>query len=281
MLIRHDVDSLLLITQMDHARVAGELAEAWGAAPWARPEPYESVCLAAALHDEGWAAADARPALDPETGWPTPFWALPYRERAAFYQEGITEVAAQNAYAGLLVSLHLVALWDGGGIRAPLDLTSLPEEEAAAVAGFISREASRQTALRQHLAAAAPAGEAAFHRALQVNLHWLAIWDWLSLLLCLDADVNAALDGPAATPGPSLSGVPLGYVGAGLTDLQVRRLEPGVLGVDPYPFIREPLSLMVPARRLPARRYGSDGELLAAYRGAPVEYLHFAIMALR
>ncbi|MCG0239504.1 MAG: DUF3891 family protein [Firmicutes bacterium] len=283
MLVRRDGDSLLLITQADHGRLAGEMAAAWGAAPWSRPEPYEAVCLATALHDDGWEAADARPALDPESGGPRPFWALPYRERAAFYREGIAAVAEQNAYAGLLVSMHLAALWDGYGIRPATGLGALPEEEAQAVVAFLNGEAARQAALRaQAIQRLRQEKEVRrFQRRLQVNLRWLALWDWLSLLLCLDADPADSLDGSGVVPSALSTGVPLGYWGDRRVDLVVRRLGPGRFALDPYPFVREPLYLTVPARRVPARRYRSEEEWLAAFREAKVERLPFVIMALR
>ena len=57
-----------IVTQIDHARMSGDLAVAFGNEQFARPEPWELMTYVIAHHDEGWAEVDAAPARDPRTG---------------------------------------------------------------------------------------------------------------------------------------------------------------------------------------------------------------------
>jgi len=65
----------------------------------------------ALLAREGWRAWEAAPRVGPRTQRPYQFTDLPLAEHAAFYLTGIDDVAGRDAYAGLLVCLHLSGLY--------------------------------------------------------------------------------------------------------------------------------------------------------------------------
>jgi len=68
-MIRHrQGDAFLLITQDDHARLAGRFAERIGNDTFDPADPRESAVRGVALHDCGWPDHDDRPTLNHKTG---------------------------------------------------------------------------------------------------------------------------------------------------------------------------------------------------------------------
>ena len=67
MIIQEQGDQLILIRQTDHAMLSGFFARALGNKLFSRPEPFESFCLAAAEHDNGWNEWELLPQIDPKT----------------------------------------------------------------------------------------------------------------------------------------------------------------------------------------------------------------------
>ena len=63
MIVRSDLGSLLLITQPDHAHLAGRIM-ARALALQAHPRR-DSILLAVTEHDNGWAEPDAEPIIGP------------------------------------------------------------------------------------------------------------------------------------------------------------------------------------------------------------------------
>src|ERR671925_1857505 len=66
-----------MIRQVDHARMAGQFAEAFGNDQFARLDPRELMVFVTAHHDEGWAEYDGRPVRDPGSGLPYTFFETP------------------------------------------------------------------------------------------------------------------------------------------------------------------------------------------------------------
>src|SRR5580700_9655001 len=112
MIIQEHGDQLILIRQTDHAMLSGFFARALGNKLFSRPEPFESFCLAAAEHDNGWSEWELLPEIDPKTFAPYNFMSIPTEEHMALYQRGIERVVRADRYAGLLVSMHCAGLYD-------------------------------------------------------------------------------------------------------------------------------------------------------------------------
>src|ERR1700736_6085702 len=104
---------LQMIRQPDHAELSGELAEHWGNDGFDRPEPFEPMVLAAALHDNGWEEWDNGPKVNPGTRLPYQFTEMPVQEHLAFYWRGVERVIAKDRYSGLVVSMHCAGLYNG------------------------------------------------------------------------------------------------------------------------------------------------------------------------
>jgi hypothetical protein len=229
-LVRED----LVIGQPAHAWVSGQLARAWGNAAFPPPVPHEPVCLAADQHDVGWADADLAPLLDPATGRPAPFTAVPRRHHLAVWGGAATRLLAQSRYAALLVSLHGTGLYERLGEQPP--------ETASAIAAYLARERALQAALSADLDPA----ELARNRAL------LRCWDSFSLALCLPR-LPWRLDEVPAADGDAT--VVVDGDGEHVT-------------VDPWPFGAEEVAVACEGRRLEGT-LAEEAALHAALAAAP------------
>src|SRR4051794_14930642 len=106
MIRRDDRDRWLLISQVDHARLAAEVAGAWGNARFARPEPVAWTLPAIAHHDDGWAAWERRPRIDPGTGKPFSFFEMPIADSIDLWRSSIARCAQESDFGGAIVSRH-------------------------------------------------------------------------------------------------------------------------------------------------------------------------------
>ncbi len=110
MIIRRTGDgSLLLITQPDHARLAGALISAWDALPV--PAAWRAAVLyAIEQHDTGWHEVDACPIWNADTRAPHDFTDTPAEVRWEIWPRGVARVAADSSLAAALVARHGLTL---------------------------------------------------------------------------------------------------------------------------------------------------------------------------
>src|SRR5258708_9962383 len=99
MIVQEQGDELVLIRQTDHAVLSGFLAREWGNELFGRPEPFESLRLAATEHDNGWREWELLPQIDPKTHLPYSFIALPTAAPIQLYQRGIDRVVQADPHA--------------------------------------------------------------------------------------------------------------------------------------------------------------------------------------
>jgi len=272
------------VTQPDHAALAGQFADAWGAEPFDRPDPYESLALAAYAHDTGWRTYDRRPRL--LDGRPADFREMPADTWIDLYDEGVDAVAEMDAYAGLLVSMH------GAGLRNQrYGLSPEWPETPAEYREFVEREQRRQRRLLDgllddgdgtsgdpdspasdgdrdllrslHAGEGVPAG---YDGRLWADYRRLQAWDALSLSFCITADPPGYGEvGAVPTSGPREG-----------TTLTVTATAPGEFTVEPYPFAESPLTITVPVRTV-ERPLGDESSLARAYYAAGRELRRFTL----
>src|SRR3546814_5390717 len=89
MLFRRDGDETIAITQPSHAWLSGQIVRAWGNDVFAKPEPFEEVCLGAEQHDIGWLDWEAAPTLNAETGLPHTFHELGAEDHTRLWTGGV------------------------------------------------------------------------------------------------------------------------------------------------------------------------------------------------
>jgi hypothetical protein len=263
-------EGLLVVRQADHGDQTGQFAASWGneeVAPvgaGARPAQ-----LAARHHDDGWALWERRPTLDPATGQPFQFSALPPAEHLPMYRAGIERVAQFDLWAGLLVSMHGVGIYNDRYGTFRLTERSYSTEEQALVDEFLRDMQELQDGLLARSGHHTP-GHAADDAEVRHLYLMLQVWDRLSLQfafrLAADGEIGPLPSGGGSGPGIPESAARAGTAGPGA----LRCLHDGAfaLRLDPYPFVEDDLAFPVTARVVADRPYGSPEEFLEALSGA-------------
>lgn len=254
----------LLITHPDHARLAGEFAQAWGNDEFAPPEPQRDVLVAVTCHDDAWLARDLQPCLTRD-GRPAAFSKALVGAYNAFEDIQLADylrvrgqateaVAAYNPYAAILVSMHTLNL-----LTEQADLTKLCAEDLALHRAFVERQRERQ----QSLCVAVSTNNARTTRSLPEQLdqgfRFLQACDSLSLTACVRYEKPI----PLRHRHSRRDGTPV--------TLQCRPLGQDSYQVDPYPFAANELSFEVPFRRVARQVFPNEAALRDAYEKAPRE----------
>jgi hypothetical protein len=111
MIVTSEGSRLRLVTQPDHAHLAGELLALWHADGLPAHPRRAELLFAAREHDNGWREADAAPRWDAEGGRPHDFITLPARDRIEIWERGTCRFAAARPYAALLIARHALQLF--------------------------------------------------------------------------------------------------------------------------------------------------------------------------
>lgn len=250
MLIRVEGDQAILITQPAHAWVSGQIARAWGNDRYSSFGPREAVCLAASLHDIGWVAWEASPTLNPETGLPHSFREMPRETHIDLWSRARRYALDFGRYPALLVSMHGTGLFErfGPGPEAPESVRTLVDR-------FMDAEHAEQQRLIDHLSADPHYAPYVQPDVLEANRRLIGLWDGMSLSLCGGLDPSGVTIGDfKLTPAGSSNRV----------------------GVDPWPFAADTVTLSVDGRYLPGRCETQD-ELDAALAEADWTTLEFEL----
>ncbi len=246
MLVRLDDDGALVIGQLSHAWLSGQLARAWGNERFGTVEPREEIVLGAEQHDIGWAQFDLQPRFNPETGLPRSFLEMTVDDHLKIWRGAPDRLLSQSHYAALVVSLH-------GRSLSELRTQGGPEQ-AAALRQHIDEESARQAKLRATLGISAA--------QVQRTRRQMWTWDGLSLALCNAWRPFTARDVPTAD---------------GLADVELRDNEDGTSTLDPWPFATERVYVRCEARRLDTR-YVDETAMRGALEQAKPVTLTFALV---
>jgi hypothetical protein len=274
MLISRRDGELVLVTHVDHAAVAGVLAERWSLE--ASEGTRAALVAAAVRHDDGWAELDGRPVFSAEQQRPAHFLEVPLPETVPPYRAGVERLAAEDPHAGLLASMHWAGLYSSRwGVQGT------PPVEHPAAQAVVAEQEQTWPARSRALWGAAGGLRSEFERELWLAYEVLQALDLLSLFLCT-ADLSrpsgsapedppvwatlATIDQPAG--GRVLPSVPSA---GGHADVRLAVEAPGTVTLDPCPFGAEPVPVVIPVRRLEDRPYADAEAAAAALRAAPVE----------
>jgi hypothetical protein len=270
MIRRRQGSDFLLITQHDHALISGELAESFGNAGFASPVPREPALAGIRLHDCGWPLHDDQPTLNAEH---LPIDVFESTREIAFkvWTASVERATREDLYAGLLVSLHVLALSvlaaEHAGPGGSFNLDN--PQNRFAVIKFQQRELERQETLRAQLGLRTEKG--AHHAVardirqepedqLQFNFALLQVMDQLSLALCCTAPpVTRSRDLPRHPGGDKIK-------------FTFTRQGNDIV-LAPWPFSRAEIEVKIPGCRVPAKTYKDDAELRAVYAGAAAEVI--------
>jgi hypothetical protein len=265
-MIRHRLgDDFVLITQHDHAQLSGRLAERVGNSIFSAPTPFQETVDGIALHDCGWPLHDGNPTLNPQ-GQPLHVLESPMSVAVRVWSESVRCATERSAWSGLLVSLHVLALSALAQSRdqAPHERVRDPRE-LFDLNKFQHKQIEHQQALRKALdlrtdvplrLGLAEPGTGAREDLLLFAYHLLKAMDRVSLDVCSGEDLFDQIEEVYPRPG------------AAPMTLRIKHPARFELAVDPWPFDQSRLSFEVPARRVPAQKYGSEEEFRRAYHAA-------------
>lgn len=108
MIVRTLGESLLLITQPDHAHLAGDVMAR--ARPLAQHPRRDAILLATHEHDNGWAEPDAQPIIG-SSGDVADFIAAPITVRQGVWPRAVVRLAGEP-WAAALVAQHAITVYD-------------------------------------------------------------------------------------------------------------------------------------------------------------------------
>ena len=266
MIVQQQFDPMVVIRQTDHAFLSGFFAREWGNSPFARPEPFSSFCLAAAEHDNGWQEWELAPGVDSKTFMPHSFMTIPTNEHISLYQRGIDRVVKVDLYAGLLVSMHCMNLYDRSRATIPgYSAKYVKSHEQHLANDFVQRLRLQQVRLKVDLRNDLAIKPFIEDNLIKVNSQRLEALDRLSLYFCLGGAEDASIDG-----------VPIDDSGREV-EWQVRPTTSNQFTIYPYPFRRDPLEFAILARRIPKSRYVDEAELQSVVAAAPFFNIPFTL----
>ena len=98
MIRRDSGNDWLLISQVEHARLAGDLAAAWGNEQVPALPVADQLVRAVRDHDNGWWRWEQSPEIDPAAGWPRNFTEMPATTAAPIWSASI-ESAARGEFS--------------------------------------------------------------------------------------------------------------------------------------------------------------------------------------
>ena len=231
----------ILISQVEHARLSGMLAETWGHEPYAPFAPPAEIVAAIEHHDDGWAAWEVAPKVDAQTGRPLDFTEAPLTDSLAIWRDSIRAGADIGPLAAYMISGHFATLLE----RFSRRWTSDPTLTALAT-DFLSeqrRERDNWFTMWQRVA-----GETADRAAADGAVAWLQMFDWMSLWFCCaersEPEQFVPPTGPRVTLRPA----------AGPYDIEV----------SPWPYRVPTLGLEALGRSIPATRYTNTSDVVTA-----------------
>jgi hypothetical protein len=268
-MIRHrQGGDFLLITQDDHARLAGRLAERYGNARFAAPSRRGEVIDAVTLHDHGWALHDREPTLNPQQ-WPLHVFETPPQISTKVWAESVRRAREHGPYCALLVSLHTLALsalqqqhYSAAELRPhhAMELFELNKFQQRQIE--IEEELRTALGLRTDLPLTIGLAKRRTSDAedlLLSDYHILKAMDQVSLALLCSGNPFATIENISPRPGAEPQHLSVGYSGG------------WTVKVSPWPFDCDRIEAQVPFRRVPAERFPDEQSFRAAYADAPVE----------
>lgn len=230
----------ILISQVEHARLSGVMADAWNDS--LAPVAWRKEMVAAITHhDDGWAAWEVAPKVDSQSGRPLDFTETALTDSLAIWRESIQAGADIGPLAAYMVSGHFSRLLErfSGRWKSDATLTSL------ATIFLREQHAERRKWLTMWQKTV---GDSANEAAAEMAVSWMQLFDAVSLWLCCDERKEAQHF--ALPTGAAVIFQPSG--------------EPYCISVTPWPFSTSKLELEAVGRAIPAQPHDNPSDLVTA-----------------
>jgi hypothetical protein len=255
MIVRHESDgSLVMITQNDHAVVAGFCAAHWGNDRFEKPRPFLSTVRGAVLHDLAWLREESSPSFDTRTGQTPNFLVVPAETQIDEYRWSTDWISHADPYAGWLTSRHRTGIW-----KSRYGLMKQPHYSSRNLSPQIEVLAENYHAEQDAVAARLDRQE------LKINYILLQVWDLMSLYICCNEHLKEQ----------SIEPVPTGYASKADLCMRLTPVAPTRIKVDPFPFDLPSLDVPVVYRRLPRHIFEDELAFQKAYFEAPQKLASF------
>jgi len=262
-----------LVTHPDHARLAGAFAERWGNDHFLPPEPRAHVLKGIARHDDGWAARDAAPQITRQgkpsafstelVGKYSAFEEIDLADYLAVRERAVRLIAAEDAYAAVLISMHTYSL-----LTEHADRSTIVAEQLPLLDEFLSQQKELQQSLVSDIeGSGAFSPEQASESAIRDHFRLLQATDNLSLLTCVDFRAPADLLHP------------LRLRDGGYNRVKVKAVDSRRFVLNPYPFDEPSLTFTFPARHVEGNVFVSSEELQQRFNAAPAATLSVTVSA--
>ncbi|MDZ4656936.1 MAG: DUF3891 family protein [Bythopirellula sp.] len=253
----------LLISQLEHARLSGELAErciSQFGEPKSSLDPVRRELLQAiSHHDDGWWEWETKPRLDPELGRPLSFLELSLGEKLEIWERSIQAARAIGPLAAWIVAGHFSPLLvTVGHHAAEVQAKNWLREVAGQRSEWFAAWHSHNPALHT----VELAGEA---------LRWLQLFDILSLWPCSQYSVLGEQLPCWPEPYRTAEDWPLVREIRPASEISVG--QPFRIVFAPWPFAERDILVKVAAHVVPVRHYANSRELLAARVPFVVEWV--------
>jgi hypothetical protein len=243
----------LLISQVEHAHMSGELVRNW------REEFSPDVVDGITHHDDGWETWESEPKLNPKVGAPYSFLEMPLAESLMIWDNSISAAHNFGPLAGYIVAGHFYNL------LADSDNADQPP----AIAWLTAKRKVRTAWLDEWIRA----DRSHTLEYAKLSQQMLLTADLFSLWLCCDCPVDEDTASILAESGMKLRTDSLlaqfRFVSPECTireSLSKHRVEglSWIVPVEPFPCKTAPLSLTIQAKAVPATRYTTLQDLIAA-----------------
>ena len=241
----------VLISQIEHAHLAGRLAEHWGAAPFEPLVPKAELLWAIYHHDDGWRDWDQSPDIEPKRGAPRAFTEMEIDDSVSIWARSIAVAAEAGPLEGYVVAGHFRALARRGAAWRKAD-PAWPRAQA-----FIDRNERQMLVWLEAWQAEDPRTNT--KAVADLALSQLQFFDSLSLWFCC-----AAATDPDTVPTPKGP------------ELTLSPLEPGRFCLNPWPLDVARMNLEVAALVVPVASFHRGEALTAPLQPAK---LHFQLVA--
>ena len=263
MIVRNQSDgTIVMITQNDHAKLAGLFAAHWGNDRFERPRPYTAVVRAAQYHDGGWLRYETNPFLDPATGKSPSYQQVPNdAPQLAAYQWAIDMLTEIDRYTGLMVSKHRTGLWQQRYNVIQQPPPGPPRKLSADIEAFITLNETRQNTILAGLD----------REEVAMNYNLLQVWDLMSLYICSNEQHMKYTIEP----------VPTAYSDGAAASMRMTPTSPSIIAIDPFPFDQALLEAAVVYRQLPPSAARDADTFHAAYFGARPQTATFTFVEMR
>ena len=110
MIVRHEPPFQLLITQPDHAALAGRIMRRWITRGLPDSPRREEILVAVDQHDNGWRDVDSAPVVDLSTGRILDFVSAPDSVRRGVWPRSVRQLS-DRPYAAALVAQHAMHVY--------------------------------------------------------------------------------------------------------------------------------------------------------------------------